>query len=298
MKTYLGIDLGGTLVRVGEVEENGRLNCIISASSNALDSKEKIIDNIIELVNKFNLTNVEAIGIGVPGPVNQKNGSMYIASNIPALKDVSLTEEISKRVNKKVYIDNDANVAGLAEAILGAGSDNDIVYYITHSTGIGGALIVDKKIISGRKGFAGEVANICVRPNGRTSENLVPGAVESEASGTAIGKKGKEIIGDHIKSAKDVFDLAKVDDEKALKIVDEMSKDFALMLSDITATVAPDCFVIGGGCTKASDIYFDKIEKYFKEYVHDFNADTPIYKAKLEEPGVLGAALLAISKEK
>ena len=294
MSSYLGVDLGGTKVRVGEVNDKGEIVKVISSSSFASGTKEDIINNILKLINEFDLSNIEGIGIGVPGPVNQKTGSMTMANNIPALKDVPIVSIIEEKTGKKTYMENDADVAGLAEAVYGAGKDYDIVYYITHSTGIGGGLIINKRVVSGRKGFGGEVANVFVKANGIKKNNLIAGAVENEASGTALALKAKELISDDIKDAEDVFNLIRNNkSEIADELVEDMSKSIAILLSDIAAIIAPDCFVIGGGCSNASELYFHRIEKYFKEYCHDYNNDTPIFKANIKEPGVIGASLLA-----
>ena len=294
MSSYLGVDLGGTKVRVGEVNDKGEIVKVISSSSFASGTKEDIINNILKLINEFDLSNIEGIGIGVPGPVNQKTGSMTMANNIPALKDVPIVSIIEEKTGKKTYMENDADVAGLAEAVYGAGKDYDIVYYITHSTGIGGGLIINKRVVSGRKGFGGEVANVFVKANGIKKNNLIAGAFENEASGTALALKAKELISDDIKDAEDVFNLIRNNkSEIADELVEDMSKSIAILLSDIAAIIAPDCFVIGGGCSNASELYFHRIEKYFKEYCHDYNNDTPIFKANIKEPGVIGASLLA-----
>ena len=288
----IAIDLGGTRVRVCKADDKGNLSNIIIKESKALESKEIIIDNIVSIIKEFDLSDIDSIGICAPGPVDKNTNSLTMATNIPDLKDYNFCEIISNKVNKKVFLENDANAAGLAEAIYGAGKDYDIVYYLTHSTGIGGALIINKKIISGRKGFAGEVANVIVKNDGLKYNHLAIGAIENEASGTAIARIARELIDPNIKDASVVFKLYQENHPIAIKIIEQMSKDFAILLSNISAIVAPDCFVIGGGVSKNSDLYFDKVKKYYQEYVHELNKDTPILKAKLEEPGLIGASLL------
>ena len=197
-----------------------------------------------------------------------------------------------------VFLDNDANAAGLAEAVLGAGRGYHEVYFLTHSTGIGGALVIDGKVISGHKGYAGEVANVIVDPDAKqypVYAHLNRGGVESVASGTAIGLIGKELIGEKGDSARKVFLLAGEGNEVAEAIVDKMSKDFATCLAAISAICAPDCFVIGGGCSHSSAIYFSKVREYFRSMAHEGMRDVPILKAQLSEPGVLGAAMIGKS---
>ena len=114
----------------------------------------------------------------------------------------------------------------------------------------------------------------------------------------AIGLIGAEVIGEEGNSGRKVFDLARKGDERAVKIIDKASKDIATCMSAISAIVAPDCFVIGGGCSHSSDLYFDRIRGYFKELAHAGMREVPILKAELDEPGVLGAAMTIRSLEK
>ena len=301
MKYYVGIDLGGTNVRVCKIDEEGKILQTVIADSHGMEGPEKITGNIIELLGQFDLSDVEGIGVGIPGPVDGQTNTITMATNIPGCEGYPFADVISKATGKKVILENDANVAGLAEAWLGAGKGYNVVYYLTHSTGIGGALVINVKVVQGHKGYAGEVANVIVDPEAKQFDNykhLNRGGVETIASGMAIGLIGAEVIGEEGNSGRKVFDLARKGDERAVKIIDKASKDIATCMSAISAIVAPDCFVIGGGCSHSSDLYFDRIRGYFKELAHPGMREVPILKAELDEPGVLGAAMTIRSLEK
>lgn len=299
MEYYVGIDLGGTNVRVAKVDESGHVIEEYKSPSYALEGPEKVLGNIKEMIGKIhNLSECAGIGIGVPGPVDTYNGYMTMSTNLKGFAKYPIAEEIEQTFNLPTFLDNDANVAGLAEAVVGAGENLPIVYYLTHSTGIGGALVVNGHLVSGMNGYAGEVANIIIDRNRKQYNHLNIGAVENEASGTAICRKGQELIGEDIKSAADVFELARQNHPIALKIVDEMAYDFAQMMSCIAHVCDPFVFVIGGGCTNASDVYFDKIEKYYNSLVHVGMRGIKIKKAILAEPGIIGAAMLVRSHQK
>lgn len=300
MKYYVGIDLGGTNVRVCKIDETGNILQDVIAPSYGLEGPEKITGNIIDLLSKFDLSDVEGIGVGIPGPVDAVTNTITMATNIPGCEGYPFAKKIEEATGKKVVLDNDANVAGLAEAVFGAGKGYPVVYYITHSTGIGGGLVVNGKVVQGHKGYAGEIANVIVDPSAPQFDrfkHLNKGAVEAIASGTAIGFIGQEKIGDQIKIGKDVFDLCEKGDPVATQIIDKASKDIATMMSAVSAIVAPDIFVIGGGCSHSSDLYFDRIRNYFKTMCHAGMRDVPIVKAELKEPGVLGAAMTIKSLE-
>lgn len=297
MKTYIGIDLGGTNCRVAIVNEHGEICEHISNPSYADQSAEVIVNNIINSVKQLNnYKNNAGIGIGVPGPVDQKNGWMTMASNIPALKEYPLIKKLESELGLKVFMDNDANVAGLAEAILGAGKEFNNVVYITHSTGIGGGIVYNKQIISGVKGYAGEVANIVIDPNLSKVNHLNAGAIENHASGSALVAKAKKLIDPNIVSAKELFDLYTNNHPVAIEIIDTMCKQMGLMLANIAHVLNPECFIFGGGVTKSADLYFDKMISYYKSFVHPPMADTKFVLANLKEPGIVGAALIPYSK--
>ncbi len=297
MNNYIGIDLGGTNVRVAKVDESGNILEDVKRPSYALEGPEKVLSNIKEMIREISdYESCKGIGIGVPGPVDTYRGVMTMSTNLPGFTNYPLATILENEFHMPVFLDNDANVAGLAEAIVGAGKGLPIVYYITHSTGIGGALVVDGKVVSGRNGYAGEVGDIIIDRNRKKYNHLNVGAVENEASGTAICRIGKEEIGEDIESAREVFGLCYEGDKKALEIIDRISYDFAQMMSTVGLICDPHIFVIGGGCSNASDLYFDKLKQYYNSMVHEGMKDVPIVKAVLKEPGVIGAAMLCLSK--
>ncbi len=298
MNYYVGIDLGGTNVRIAKVDEQGEIVQDVIAPSHGLEGPEKIEENILDLLKQFDLSDVKSIGLAIPGPVDGERNVITQATNIPGCEGYPFAANMEKATGVPVFLDNDANAAGLAEAVLGAGKGYPVVYYLTHSTGIGGALVINGKVLSGHKGYAGEVANVIVDPTAKqypVYAHLNRGGVESVASGTAIGLLGRDLIGEEANSARKVFVLASEGNEVAKAIIDKMSKDFATCLAAISAICAPDCFVIGGGCSHSSALYFDKLREYFKSMAHEGMREVPILKASLAEPGVLGAAMIGKS---
>jgi len=298
MNHYIGIDLGGTNVRVAKVDDDGKIVQDVIAPSHGLEGPEKIEENILNLLRQFDLSDVRSIGLAIPGPVDGERNVITMATNIPGCEGYPFAANMEKVTGIPVFLDNDANAAGLAEAVLGAGKGYPVVYFLTHSTGIGGALVINGKVLSGHKGYAGEVANVIVDPKAKQYDiykHLNKGGVESVASGTAIGLIGKDLLGEKGDSSRKVFALAAEGNETALGIIDKMSKDFAVCLAAISAICAPDCFVIGGGCSHSSDQYFGLLRSYFRSMAHEGMREVPILKASLAEPGVLGAAMIGKS---
>lgn len=304
MKYFIGIDLGGTNVRTLLVDENGAIHSEVKDNTERDNGPDYVCAKIIRQIESLDmnvcggLDGVSGIGIGVPGPVDTVKGTMIMATNLPGFENYPICDKLADRFNLPVFIDNDANVAGLAEALLGAAKNYPTCYYVTISTGIGGAFIVDGKLVSGGRGHAGEIGNIIVKNNGYKFGALNPGAVEGEASGTAITRKGKELLGeDKVNHAGDVFKLASEGDLKAQCIVEECISQLATLFANIAHTVDPHCFVIGGGVMKSKEYFYDKLVDQFNSKIHvGMRGHIPLLTTKLEDCGAIGAAMLPMSR--
>ncbi len=297
MKYYLGVDLGGTNVRVAKVDENGSIVEMAKSESDGMAGPEVVLKNLFDLVKSISgWQECSGIGIGVPGPVETVTGTMTLSTNLKGFTGFPLKSTVEKELNLPAFIDNDANVAGLAESLVGAGAGEKIVYYNTISTGIGGALIVDGKVISGARGYAGEVGNIIVDRNGPEHDfGTNRGCMEAEAGGRSMEIKSKAIWGDRIQHTGNFFELCKEGDKKALEMLEKFTEDLAIGFSAIAHVADPSCFVIGGGMLKSKDVWFDKFKEKFYARVHKGMRDIDIRTAKIEEPGLIGAAMLPVS---
>lgn len=297
MKKYIGVDLGGTNIRAAVVAENGEILCMKKTQSHPDRGAEPVMETMTGLIESLEgYEDCEGIGMGIPGPIDTANGKIIVSTNLPKLIGFPIAGYIRDHFNKPAFMDNDVKVAALGEAVQGAGRGFPIVYYVTISTGVGGALVIDKKVISGQNGHAGEIGNICIDRNREKYNILNAGAVENEASGTAVTRRGREVFGEQIKNAGDVFDLARSGDARAVQIVDDMSYDLAMMFSAIGHIIDPHVFVVGGGVMKAKDVFFDKMESYYRTMIHDGMQPVVFREAKLEEPGIVGAAMLPMTQ--
>lgn len=304
MKYYIGIDLGGTNVRTILVDEKGGTYSEAKESTEKQFGPDYVCDKIIRMIESLDyspcngIENVQGIGIGVPGPVDTVNNVMIMATNLgKGFEGYPLCAKLQEKFNLPTFIDNDANVAGLAEAILGAGKNYRTCYYVTISTGIGGAFVVDGKLISGGRGHAGEIGNIIVKNNGYKHNTLNPGAAEGEASGTALTRKGKELIGEQVAHAGHVFELASAGNEIAQGLVDEFIDNISTLFANISHTVDPHCIIIGGGVMKAKEHFFDRLVEAFNSKIHSgMQGHIQLVQNELEDCGAIGAAMLPMSR--
>ena len=304
MKYYIGVDLGGTNVRSLLVDENGESYSEARGTTEREKGPDYVAEKIMKQIEALDtsvcggLQGVEGIGIGAPGPVDTVYGVMIMASNLPGFENYPICAKLKQRFNLPVFIDNDANVAGLAEAILGAGKDYPTNYFITCSTGIGGALVVDKKLVSGGRGHAGEIGNMIIFPGGYKQGALNSGAAEGEISGTAMTRKGQEAKGaDVVKHAGDVFRLAAEGDADCKKIRDQFVDGFSTLLANIAHTVDPHCFVLGGGVFKSKDYFWDELVEAFNSKIHvGMRNHIPLLFKEIDDCGAVGAAMLPMSQ--
>ena len=297
MKTYIGVDLGGTNVRAAIVDEEGNVLVQKKSPSYAQEGKEKVMDTIINLIKSLpDYESCSGIGVGVPGPCDEKTGSMVLATNLPGFEGYSIANKLEETFHMPSFIDNDANVAALAEALVGAGKGKKVVYYVTLSTGIGGGLVINGECISGKHGFTGEIANIIIDRNRSKVNYLAVGAIENEASGIAITRKANEKASKKYKHAGEVFEDAHNGDPVAKEIVDNVVRDLAQLFATIACVCDPDIFILGGGMMQSSDLFLPSVIEKFKEISHTQLHDDEFVLASLEEPGVIGAAMLPKSK--
>ena len=297
MKTYIGVDLGGTNVRAAIVDEEGKVLVQKKSPSYAQEGKEKVMDTIINLIKSLpDYESCSGIGVGVPGPCDEKTGSMVLATNLPGFEGYSIANKLEESFHMPSFIDNDANVAALAEALVGAGKGKKVVYYVTLSTGIGGGLVINGECISGKHGFTGEIANIIIDRNRSKVNYLAVGAIENEASGTAITRKANEKASKKYKHAGEVFEDAHNGNPVAKEIVDNVVRDLAQLFATIACVCDPDIFILGGGMMQSSDLFLPSVIEKFKEISHTQLHDDEFVLASLEEPGVIGAAMLPKSK--
>ena len=295
MRYSIGIDVGGTNIRIAVVDEDGNLYEVIKESTKA-KTIEGLKEQILDLINKvdYKKYNVCGIGIGVPGPVKPDGTVIYIP-NLNISTSFNLKSMIEDVVGLPVYVGNDANVAGLAEAYVGNGKGHDVVQYITMSTGIGGGLVINKKMVIGKNGLAQEIGSMIVKNGGRApSIYKAKGCIEGEASGTMLTVKANE-LGLNCENAGDVFTLAKQGNEIALKLKEEFISDVAAFIGSIVAYMEPDIFVIGGGLMKSKDHFFDALVKKVDDYVYEsLKGNVKIVPAKYDQDcGIIGAAMQA-----
>ena len=315
MKNYvIGVDLGGTKISTALSTFEGNIISQTVVPTNASEGElpvlNRIISSINEVINGANITinEVEAIGIGSPGPLDAKKGLIITTPNLP-FKNYNLVQPIKERFNVPVYLDNDANVAAIGEFMFGAGKGKENIVFFTVSTGVGGGAVLNGQAYRGNTSNALEIGHMTVAPDGPRCGCGKVGCLEAVASGTAIGKRGQEAVQTNVETSLkkydkitsyEVFVEAKNGDAVAKEIVDKAMNYLGIGVANAISIFDPEMVIIGGGVSKVGDILFDTVKSVVKTRCFKAMSEScEIVPAGLgTDAGVMGAVALAILETK
>ncbi|MGH4051312.1 MAG: ROK family protein [Clostridium sp.] len=311
---YIGIDLGGTNIAVGIVDETGTIKFEKSCETKKEREPHEVIEDMIALVlnildeSNVQLKEIKAIGIGIPGLADE-NGNVIFCVNL-GWRNVPLREMLEKALHKPIYIDNDATVAALAEYESGSMKNCKSGLMLTLGTGIGGGIILNGEVYSGFNGVGSELGHIVIGENFYNCNCGRNGCLETFASSTAIIKHTKKLINDMNEDtiilekakgtinnidAKIIFDSARESDKIANLAVDRLVKYLSIGIINIINFIDPEIISLGGGVAGAGQYLLDKVIKEVN--ANKYYEDLPISKivlAKLgNKAGIIGAAMIA-----
>lgn len=310
MRYCVGVDIGGTSVKIGLFETEGKLLEKWEIPTNKENHGEWILPDVAASIldklkeKEIQKEDVTGVGVGIPAPVNEKGVVQQTANVGWGYKEV--TRELSELLGgMRVKAGNDANVAAMGEMWLGAGRGEKNIVMVTLGTGVGGGVIVDGHMLVGHHGAGGEIGHICVNREEKDACGCgLHGCLEQYASATGIAKLArKALCAEHEEtmlsgnpSAKDVFDAVKAGDALAIHIADEFGRYLGEALASLAAVVDPAVFVIGGGVSKAGPVLIPFVEKTFQKKAFFANKDTKIVLAELgNDAGICGAARLILN---
>jgi len=307
--TYVAVDVGGTQIRVAVYPEEG-IQALRSIKTTTV-GEGSVMNRIKHTIRAIwdDSENVKAIALCVPGPVDPKTGIAFGVANIPEWHyNVPVLDMMKEDFETPIFVGNDANLAGLAEWKYGAGRGHDNMLYFTISTGVGGGIISDGKLIVGHNGLGGELGHVFLMVEG---ENLPPcgcgqkGHLESYASGTGIawyvnqqlesGRKSS-LDGKGKVTAKEIAAAAKEGDELGLEAFTRAGTYLAYGIANYLHIFSPTMIVFGGGVSSAGDILFGPMEKLLPTLVYApaYFDNLQIAMAELgDDAGLLGCLALA-----
>ena len=313
MKYYIGIDLGGTNIVAGVVDEEYNIIAKASTKTNCPRPDKEIADDMARMAlqavknAKLTIDDIEWVGVGTPGIANSETGIIEYSNNL-GFKDTPMVKYIQETIDKPVFIENDANAAAYGEFVDGAAKGARNAVCITLGTGVGGGIIIDGRIYSGSNFAGAEIGHTVIEVDGAQCSCGRKGCFEAYSSATGLIRMTKEAIAEHpdsimAKSADDKgkvtartsFDCMRAGDKYAKAVVDKYIKYLAAGITNTINIFQPDILCIGGGvCNEGDPLLLPMKELVAKEvYTRNSPKNTEIVIAKLgNDAGIIGAAFL------
>ncbi len=286
MKQYIAVDIGGTNIKYGTVSQNGEVLSSLSKETSAFKEGNELLNFLSDIAESLRNGETAGIGIATLGAVDEKKGRVIgMCDNYPVIKDLPLADHLRKTTHLPVSVMNDVNTTALGEAGFGAGKDLDTFFCMTLGTGIGGAYVHNKEVISGTHGIAGEIGYLW-SGKGECYENLASARRFSEECAR---------LGNHEEKAL----LPALNGEPVYaELLDRWIRDVALGIADVIYILDPGTFIIGGAVSETGKPFTDRIEKSLEEILYpDFRGKTRILPAKNGNfSNMLGAIYPFISK--
>lgn len=290
----LGIDLGGTAIKLGLFSEDGTCLQSLTVATPQPATPEAVMDVMVDAIAQLDPAQQSiAIGVGTPGPADAAGRIARVAINLDQWHNVPLADWLEAKTNRPTILANDANCAGLGEAWIGAGRHFRNLILLTLGTGVGGAIIFDGKLFVGHQGAAGELGLITLNPDGPECNSGNRGSLEQYVSVPAIRRRTSM-------EPAELGALAKAGDPDALTFWQSYGKDLGAGLASLIYILTPEAVVIGGGVSASAEFFFPAVQAEIERRVlPSSRAGLQLLVAELgNQAGMVGAAKLAFERVK
>ncbi len=318
----LGLDIGGTKIAGGLLTRAGDLVAREerpTEQSRGFDHSSGQMIRVIEaLLQRAKEKDAEISGIGVcaPGPMDIEAGILFNPPNLEGWENLALRDLLEERFGIRVWMDNDANAAGLAEALWGAGKGFERVFYATVSTGIGTGIIWNRRILHGKNGMAGEGGHMTIQFEDADAVCKCgnTGCIESYASGTSVARRARKALATldekpplleqetggawNSLTMKHLAKAAERGDAFSLGVIEDAGTRLGVWLGSVVSMLDPDIIVIGGGVARVGETLFEPIRRELpRRTINPFASETGVVRAELDQDvGIYGAAALLLQR--
>ena len=304
-KSIIAIDLGGTNLKLAVLDLKYKIIDKKVLSTQQFKKKENLISAIVYSVNKIIENNklkkrdILGIGLGLPGPTDQKSGLVHFFPNIPGFREVNLKSILEKRLGLSVFLDNDAKLMALAEYRLGHASGFKNALCLTLGTGVGGGIIILGSLYRGENNAAGELGHVPINEKGPRCNCGGRGCLEAYIGNNRIREEAKKTFKRDI-SLEELSALAGKQNKQALNIWLKAARRLGIALTGVVNLLNLDAVIIGGGVANAGSILLAKVKETIKMQAMSVQARrVRVFKAKLgNEAGLIGAAIMVKEKIK
>ncbi len=303
----IGVDLGGTNLRAAAIDRSGAILDKVSGATNFIEGREAVLSDLVLAIEslraRHGVEGLAGIGVGVPGFIRIKEGFITGSNNLPYLENFPVRDEISRRLNATVILENDANAAALGEQWMGAGRGVDDLVLLTLGTGVGGGIVSGGRIVRGHVGMAGEFGHMTVVPNGNPCGCGNRGCLEKHASATAVTAMAHLMHLGVDLTSKQVYELALTEGlpgEKAREIWRIFGESLGIALATLINAFNFPLYLLSGGVLAAWELFAPEMMRTVETRSFTYRAtrsETRIAQATLgNEAGLYGAAYLPWGK--
>ncbi len=300
----VGVDLGGTNIKAGLVDDTGRLMEKLSIPTEAHLGRDRIIENICaaarDVAGGTEWKNIDAVGVGSPGPLDHRRGVVITAPNLPGWENVPLADEVSAGLGVRTFVENDANAACWGEYWVGAGKDCGSMVLLTLGTGIGSGIILDGRLWRGSIGAGAEIGHMVIDYDGEDCACGNRGCLEAYASAPATVRRFLRMKGETSGevTADVIYEKALAGDATARKALEETGRYLGIAVANIANVLNPEMVLFSGGLAGAADILIPAIrEEVLLRAFDAVTADLTIATSAIpDDAGVIGAAGCALER--
>ncbi len=305
----IGVDLGGTKMLMGVLDPGSKVLWESREASTGL-SQEDLIEMLVRETGDARdaRPDLAAIGLGIPATIDRESGTAISAVNLP-IQNLPIREVVSERTGLPVFVDNDANVAALAEHLYGAAKGARNAVMITVGTGIGGGLVIEGELYRGSSGAGAELGHMVIEADGPRCQGNCPGrgCIEALASGTALGREGRaaaerepeSAIGEMLAAGEKVdgtavTEAALAGDAASIGVFEIVGSRLGVAFASLANIFDPDVIVVGGGVMAAGDLLLEPARRELRERALPPMNRTPVVAAEMgADAGMIGAAAMA-----
>ena len=317
-ETFVGIDVGGTNIKIGLFDAELKLLSKTSVTTDADMGPEVVIDKMAQTVKDelseagLSLADIVAVGIGTPGPARYSEGIIIRSTNMPKFKNVPICKMLNERLGAPIVFDNDANVACWGEYAVGAGKGVQDMVFFTLGTGIGGGIVSGGELVHGCDENAAELGHMIIYPNGRNCNCGQKGCVEAYASADSTARRATAALKEGAESSlakvldekgritsKDVYEHLAAGDALAREITDGTAEALAITCINMLHGTEPQRIVFAGGMIAAGDLLLNRIRDFFNQHIWTIKEEDNIeicFATLGEDAGIIGAGALAQHK--
>lgn len=308
LNTYaVGIDLGGTNLKAGIVDGNGKIAYRLSKKTNSEADSQTISDQILELIaeiiriSNLKKSDIVGIGLGSPGLVDKKGETILFSPNLPRWRNIPIKRIIAERFSMPCVLENDANAAAWGEKWAGAGKEASSLVMLTLGTGIGGGIVIEDRLWRGANNVAAEIGHMVIQTDGPLCKCGNRGCIEVYASATGMVRRFQELLkggtpsalkGCHEITAKRINDAALQGDKASLDIIEETGRYLGIAIVNIMHIINPEMIVLAGGMIGSGELLMNPLREVTTQRAFEASyKDTKIVFSQLgNDAGIIGAA--------